>query len=289
MGCVPWILFNEVRQLEQRVDRGPTRVVRVSVVIPAYNEWADRCHRRPSGEELGPVRPDLEIVVVDDGSSHDRRGRRAHGAHVVVQDRNRGKVRRCGPACSRPTVGSGCSPTPISPTPRRRRRGGGRGRAGLGRRRRFPPAATLVRARRLREIGGRLVNWLTHLVLLGHFRDTQCGVKAFRGRSPSRSSPGPGSTCVRRRGLPHRRAGPALVGRGARAGRESRRLVGAGRRRHDRTRRRSVPHRRWAGEGWYRRTDPASASSLNRGVRPRSGGLAPNPLWPSDFGRSLVS
>ena len=47
--------------------------------------------------------------------------------------------------------------------------------------RRHDQTTTLVRARRLREIGGRLVNWLTHLVLLGHFRDTQCGVKAFRG------------------------------------------------------------------------------------------------------------
>ncbi len=39
---------------------------------------------------------------------------------------------------------------------------------------------TLVRARRIRELGGRFVNWLTHLVLLGHFRDTQCGIKGFR-------------------------------------------------------------------------------------------------------------
>ena len=34
-------------------------------------------------------------------------------------------------------------------------------------------------ARRLREIGGRVINWLTHAVLLGHYRDTQCGLKAF--------------------------------------------------------------------------------------------------------------
>ncbi|MEZ5341738.1 MAG: hypothetical protein R2706_09855 [Acidimicrobiales bacterium] len=26
-----------------------------------------------------------------------------------------------------------------------------------------------------------MVNWLTHHVLLGHFRDTQCGIKGFRG------------------------------------------------------------------------------------------------------------
>jgi hypothetical protein len=38
---------------------------------------------------------------------------------------------------------------------------------------------TLVRAGRLREIGGRVINWLTHAVLLGNYRDTQCGLKAF--------------------------------------------------------------------------------------------------------------
>src|SRR5207244_4206934 len=26
----------------------------------------------------------------------------------------------------------------------------------------------------------RAINWLTHAVLLGHYRDTQCGLKAFR-------------------------------------------------------------------------------------------------------------
>lgn len=39
---------------------------------------------------------------------------------------------------------------------------------------------TLVQAGRLREIGGRVINWLTHAVLLGNYRDTQCGLKAFR-------------------------------------------------------------------------------------------------------------
>lgn len=38
---------------------------------------------------------------------------------------------------------------------------------------------TLVRARRVREIGGRVINGLTRLVVLGDYRDTQCGLKAF--------------------------------------------------------------------------------------------------------------
>jgi dolichyl-phosphate beta-glucosyltransferase len=42
---------------------------------------------------------------------------------------------------------------------------------------------TLVQAGRLREIGGRVINWLTQAVLLGNYRDTQCGLKAFRAEA----------------------------------------------------------------------------------------------------------
>ncbi|MET0883735.1 MAG: glycosyltransferase, partial [Acidimicrobiales bacterium] len=46
--------------------------------------------------------------------------------------------------------------------------------------RRHTDTVTLVRARRLREFGGRFINVLTQAVLLGHYRDTQCGLKGFR-------------------------------------------------------------------------------------------------------------
>ncbi len=46
--------------------------------------------------------------------------------------------------------------------------------------RRHHDTNTLVRARRLRELGGRVINLLTHVVLLGNFHDTQCGIKGFR-------------------------------------------------------------------------------------------------------------
>ena len=39
---------------------------------------------------------------------------------------------------------------------------------------------TLVRARRLREMGSRLINLFTLALLLGQYRDTQCGLKGFR-------------------------------------------------------------------------------------------------------------
>jgi hypothetical protein len=46
--------------------------------------------------------------------------------------------------------------------------------------RRHVETKTLVQARRLRELTGRLFNLLTGLILLGRYRDTQCGLKAFR-------------------------------------------------------------------------------------------------------------
>jgi hypothetical protein len=46
--------------------------------------------------------------------------------------------------------------------------------------RRHDDTNTLVKARRIRELGGRVINLLTRVVLLGNFRDTQCGLKGFR-------------------------------------------------------------------------------------------------------------
>ena len=46
--------------------------------------------------------------------------------------------------------------------------------------RRHPDTDTVVRAVPLREIGSRMVNVATHALLLGQYRDTQCGLKAFR-------------------------------------------------------------------------------------------------------------
>ncbi len=46
--------------------------------------------------------------------------------------------------------------------------------------RRHTETRTLVAARRLREVGGRVINLFTSIVLLGQYRDTQCGLKAFR-------------------------------------------------------------------------------------------------------------
>jgi glycosyltransferase involved in cell wall biosynthesis len=41
-------------------------------------------------------------------------------------------------------------------------------------------AETLVGTSRLRSFGSRVINMATNLLLLGNYRDTQCGCKAFR-------------------------------------------------------------------------------------------------------------
>jgi dolichyl-phosphate beta-glucosyltransferase len=46
--------------------------------------------------------------------------------------------------------------------------------------RRHQETRTVVRAVPLRELGSRMVNVATYALLLGQYRDTQCGLKAFR-------------------------------------------------------------------------------------------------------------
>lgn len=184
------VLFGSVRaQLAERVERTPAPGERrLSVVVPAYRE-ADRIGATVARirEELAPsVGDDLEVVVVDDGSGDGTaEAARAAGAdQVLVQPENRGKgaAVRAGVLAAR-----------------------GRTVAFTDADLSYPPAqladllaevedgwdvvvgsrvhtqtATLVRARRVRELGGRLINLGTHAVLLGAHRDTQCGIKAFR-------------------------------------------------------------------------------------------------------------
>jgi hypothetical protein len=46
--------------------------------------------------------------------------------------------------------------------------------------RRHPEARTVVRTSKLRQVGSRVINLFGYAVLLGSFRDTQCGLKGFR-------------------------------------------------------------------------------------------------------------
>ncbi len=185
-----WILFTQVRRdLAQRVDRPvPDLPLRLTVILPAYNE-EDRIAASIAAvhETLAPTlgADDLEILVVDDGSVDDTPAvaERA-GARVLRQPANRGKgaaVRRgVLEARGRSVVFTDADlayrPELLLTVLEEIEQGWDM----VVGSRRHQHTNVLVRAGRLRELGGRMVNHLTRLVLLGHFRDTQCGLKGFQ-------------------------------------------------------------------------------------------------------------
>ena len=191
-------LFRVIRREQDRpVDRGPAPgAVRVTVVLPAYRD-ADRIGGsvRRVRAELGDALagdgaadgdPGLEVVVVDDGSPDDTAAAaEAAGADRVVRlERNSGKgaAVRAGMA-----VASGrtvlFTDADLAYGPAQAATLVARVEEGFDvvvGSRRHTDTHTLLRAGRLREAGGRLVNLATHALLLGQYRDTQCGLKAFR-------------------------------------------------------------------------------------------------------------
>ncbi len=184
-----WVLFTEVRrEMAERHERPPAPgSVRLSVVVPAFNERAQIAATIKTLElELrAVVGGDMEIVVVDDGSSDDTIERaEAAGATVVAQPVNMGKgaAVRAGvlAAHGRSIVFTDADLAYPAAMILPMLEGLEDGWDVVVGSRRHEETTTLVRARRVRELGGRAVNWLTHLVLLGHFRDTQCGIKGFR-------------------------------------------------------------------------------------------------------------
>lgn len=169
--------------------------VRLSVVLPAFNE-EDRIEA-----SVGQVRRELreivdngglEILVVDDGS-RDATTQRAIAAgadSVIRHEVNRGKgaaVRTGMLAANGRTVAFTDSDLSYAPGQI----------VGLleaiedgwdvvvGSRQHIE-TRTVVRAGRLRELGGRVINLLSAYVLLGRYRDTQCGLKAFRSDAAKR-------------------------------------------------------------------------------------------------------
>jgi dolichyl-phosphate beta-glucosyltransferase len=175
--------------LDRRRDRPPPPgTVRLSVVVPAFREERIGATVARLRRDLEKVSEDggLEIIVVDDGS-HDGTAERAVVAgadQVVRQPVNRGKgaaVRAGVLAANGRTIAFTDADLSYSPDQLigllDEIEAGWDVAAGS---RRHTDTTTLVRAGRLREIGGRGINWLTHAVLLGQYRDTQCGLKAFR-------------------------------------------------------------------------------------------------------------
>ncbi|HEV7888182.1 MAG TPA: glycosyltransferase [Acidimicrobiales bacterium] len=175
-----------------RTDRPPPPGdVRFSVVVPAYKEGpriaGTVARLRDALEGI-----ETEIVVVDDGSGDSTAdAARAAGAdQVVVQPVNKGKgaAVRAGVLAARGRT-IAFTDADLAYPPAQLARLLHEAEAGwdmvVGSRRHVD-TTTLVRARRVRELSGRLFNLFTLIALLGQYRDTQCGLKAFRSDAARR-------------------------------------------------------------------------------------------------------
>jgi dolichyl-phosphate beta-glucosyltransferase len=174
----------------RRIDRpAPEGELRFSVVLPAYQEAnrvgdSIRRVRQELATEAGSE--ELEIVVVDDGSTDGTAAvaREAGADRVVVHPQNRGKgaAVRTGVLAARgrfvafTDADLAYAPDHLLDVLQELERGWD---VVVGSRR-HPDARTIVRARFLREAGGRAINLLTRIVLLGRYGDTQSGLKGFR-------------------------------------------------------------------------------------------------------------
>lgn len=185
------VLLKSVRADQSlRVERGPAPgSCRFTVVIPAYRSTSS------IGDAIAGIRHGLadigvagglEIIVVDDGSNDDTADAAgAAGADQVIRfDSNRGKgaaVRAgCLAASGRAVAFTDDDLSYGASDLRRVLDGVEAGWDVVVGSRKHIDTTTLVRARRLREVTGRLFNLLTTAVLLGQYRDTQCGLKGFR-------------------------------------------------------------------------------------------------------------
>ena len=188
-----FLLFRAVRVDQDQpgllpLEPGPRRL---SLVLPAFRE-VDRIGptleriRHELGPLVGDRREELEVVVVDDGSDDGTaEAAEAAGADRVVRmERNSGKgaaVRAGVRAATGSTIAFTDADLAYGPAQVAELlvlvEAGYDMVVGS---RRHTDTRTLVRAGRLREAGGRLVNLATHALLLGQYRDTQCGLKAFR-------------------------------------------------------------------------------------------------------------
>jgi putative flippase GtrA len=198
-----WVLFEGVRQRqEHRLGRQPAPGSRrLSVVVPAYREREriEETVRRlrlalASAACDGGVEDGIEIVVVDDGSGDGtaEAARRAAerpgppGVEVVVlaQPVNRGKgaAVRVGVLASRGrTVAFTDADLAYAPSQLLELLAAIEdGWDVVVGSRHHRATTTVARAPRLREVGSRVINVCTLALLLGQYRDTQCGLKAFR-------------------------------------------------------------------------------------------------------------
>jgi len=156
---------------------------RLTVVVPAKDEGARiQATVTRVRDELADL--DVEVLVVDDGSSDDTAGAAARaGARVVRHEVNRGKgaaVRTGVLAADGRTVAFLDADLAYPPAQVRPLLAAIEDGWDVAVGDRFHPRSVVEGRTRLRFVAGRLFNALTATVLLGQYRDTQCGCKAFR-------------------------------------------------------------------------------------------------------------
>jgi putative flippase GtrA len=179
------LLTDTRRDLRVRHDRPePPGARRFTVVLPAFEE-AERIANSVAAVRRALDDLDLEIIVVDDGST-DGTAQRAEtaGARVVRLEPNRGKgaaVRAGMLAATGRTVAFTDADLAYPPEQLRNLLAAveeGWDVAVGSRWHRDSEA--IARPSLMRQLSSRAFNLLTATVLLGQYRDTQCGCKAFR-------------------------------------------------------------------------------------------------------------
>lgn len=185
------VLYLAVRESQTRDSRRSPLAgeIRLSVVLPSYQaeslvEVAISEVREAMSAELDEG--ELEIVVVDDGSADNTSGvaQEAGADRVVTLEKNLGKggAVRAGMLAARgrtvvfTDVDLAYPPHQIVAMLHAIEDGAD---AAVGNRRHLK-SETIKGAGGLRNLGSSVFNLLTYVVLLGSYRDTQCGLKAFR-------------------------------------------------------------------------------------------------------------
>ncbi|MDP6893893.1 MAG: glycosyltransferase [Acidimicrobiales bacterium] len=189
-----FVLFREFRnqQMKPNAENLIYSTPRISLIIPTFEE-ADRIAETLSTinsdlRSLLQKSDDMEVIVVDDGSTDaTSETARNAGADLVIRleyNKGKGAAIRAGVQEANGSV-IAFTDADLAYNPSQVLKLATLVESGfdmvVGSRQHIE-TKNLVRAGKFREIGGRLINIATTGLLLGHYRDTQCGLKAFKSQ-----------------------------------------------------------------------------------------------------------